>query len=406
MMKKQTFISLVIMIMILALVIINVVIILSTDHINRSKAILEYTITDKGTLREVLLTKGVVIPAAHYSIKYDKTLGSIKEISVKEGDTVLVGDTLIEYNTSHIKNEILSLDQQLEKLSRQFSKAEADISTLEQQLNEPVDVEEKKDIAQNYKNVSSQIDEKKYQIQEIKIQIDDINQKIKHLQLDKESYKITSKMAGTVTKVRPFAQSENDLVVSIESSQPYLIEGKLSEKEMVKVQEGQKVIASASVLPNQKNKGTVKELKMTPIGKPSVEDKESFYPFVLEMNKALLNWHHGYHVNVEIVLEERNGIVIIPDSTIQKKDDKSYVYVIKNGRLEKRIIQLGMKLNHRQEVVKGLDQGERIVSKPSKDLDNKMEIFMPINHFYLKKETMKTFTKDQTIRLVLKGLFQ
>ncbi|MGE7595637.1 efflux RND transporter periplasmic adaptor subunit [Peribacillus frigoritolerans] len=405
-MKKQTFISLVIMIMILTLVIINVVIILSTDHINRSKAILEYTITDKGTLREVLLTKGIVIPAAHYSIKYDKTLGSIKEISVKEGDTVLEGDTLIEYNTSHIKNEILSLDQQLEKLSRQFSKAEADISTLEQQLNENVDVEEKKDIAQNYKNVSSQIDEKKYRIQEIEMQIDEINQKIKHLQLDKENYKITSKMAGTVTKVRPFAQSENDLVVSIESSQPYLIEGKLSEKEMVKVQEGQKVIASALVLPNQKKEGTVKELKMAPIGNPSVEDKESYYPFVLEMNKAVQNWHHGYHMNVEIVLEERNGIIIIPDSTIQKEDDKSYVYVIKNGRLEKRIIQLGMKLNHRQEVAKGLELGERIVSKSSKDLDNKMEIFMPINHFYLKKETMKTFTKDQTIRLVLKGLFQ
>ncbi|MDQ0861135.1 hypothetical protein QFZ72_004614 [Bacillus sp. V2I10] len=28
---------------------------------------------------------------------------------------------------------------------------------------------------------------------------------------------------------------------------------------------------------------------------------------------------------------------------------------------------------------------------------------MPINHLYLKEETMKTFTTEQTIRLVLKG---
>jgi HlyD family secretion protein len=412
MMKKLTLISIVIVS--LALVISNIVIIVSTDHIKRSKAMQEYTISSKGNLRKTLPTKGIVIPSNQYSIQYDKALGSIKEVTVEEGDTISTGDTLIEYNTSHIEDEIFSLESQVERLSSQLSKVESDIATLEQELyepvyaelemNEPVNVEQE-DSAQNDHNVSIQIGEKEYQVQEIESQIDETNQKIGRLQQDKEKYTITSKMDGTVTKVNPYA-SENDLVVTIESNQPYLIEGKLSEKEVVKVQEGQKAIASAIVLPNQKNEGTVKELKMTPIGKPSVDDKESYYPFVLEMNEAVESWHHGYHVSVEVVLEERNGVVIISDSAIEKKADKAYVYVIKNGRLEKRIIHLGMKLNHRQEVVQGLEKGERIVSNVSEDLENKMEIFMPINHHYLEKKTMKTFTKEQTIRLIAKGLLQ
>lgn len=154
MMKKHTLLSLVIMS--IALVITNIVIIVSTDHINRSKAMLEYTITDKGTLRKTLPTKGVVIPSNYYSIQYDKALGSIKEVIVEEGDAILVGDTLFEYNTSHIENEILSLEQQLERLSRQFSKVEANISTLEQELYVPASVEEE-DITQDYKDISSQI---------------------------------------------------------------------------------------------------------------------------------------------------------------------------------------------------------------------------------------------------------
>ncbi|MED4205804.1 efflux RND transporter periplasmic adaptor subunit [Neobacillus mesonae] len=402
-MKKPAFICSIITS--LALVISSVIIIVKTDSIKRSKAMPVYMVTELGDIRETLPTKGVVIPAGHYSIHYDRTLGSVKEVKVEEGAAVSSGDALIEYNTTHIDNEISSLEQQLGRLSSLSSKLESDIADLEQeQLDQSVDLDDQT-IAQNDKIINSQISDKEYQVQDIEMQSDQINEKIKQLKSDKENYVIKSKMDGIVTKVNSFSQSEKDPIVSIESNQPFLIEGKLSENEIIKVQQGQKAIVSAAVLPKQKNEGTVKELKMTPIGKPSVEEKESFYPFILEMAKAVDNWHHGYHVNVDIVLKERNGVVVVPDTVIQKKDAKSYAFVLQNGMLEKRKIQLGMKINHRQEVVNGIKEGERIISKPSEELRDKMGITMPINELYLKKETMKTFTNEQTIRLVLKGLF-
>lgn len=423
-MKKQTLIGIIITIS-LAFIIINISIILSTDHIERSKALNSYSNTENGDLKKLLSTKGVVIPSSNYSIQYDKTLGTINEVKVSEGDAVLAGDILIEYQTGHIDAEIEGLKQQISKLTERLSSAESDLSSLKQQLSEAqfdstpdlFDNEKNNDNSDNENNndnsdnendnneevISNQISDKQDQIEDLNLQMDGINHKITLLQGEKAKYKITSKMDGTVSEINPYPQSENEAVVSINSNQPFLIEGKLSEKQAAKVKVGQKVIASANVLPDQKKEGTIKELKMDPIGVPSVEEKESFYPFRAEMIEADETWHHGYHISLDIVLEERNGVVVIPDSVIQKKAGKTYVYVIKNGRLEKREINLGLEVNNSNEVLQGLTKGERIVSHPSKDLKDKMEIFMPINHRYVEKNTLKTFSNEQRIRLILRG---
>lgn len=418
-MKKQTLIGIIITIS-LAFIIINISIILSTDHIERSKALNSYSNIENGDLKKLLSTKGVVIPSSNYSIKYDKSLGTINEVKVSEGDVILAGDILIEYQTGHIDAEIEGLEQQISRLNARMSSAESDLSSLEQQLSEAqadsspdlFDTEnysidsnnsDNRDNENSEEVISNQIGDKQDQIEDLNLQVDGVNQKITQLHGEKAKYTITSKMDGTVTEINPYPQSENEAVVSINSNQPFLIEGKLSEKQAAKVKEGQKVIASANVLPDQKKEGTVKELKMDPIGVPSVEEKESFYPFRAEMIEADETWHHGYHISLDIVLDERNGVVVIPDSVIQKKAGKTYVYVVKNGRLEKREINLGLEVNNRTEVLQGLAKGERIVSHPSKDIKDKMEIFMPINHRYVEKKTLKTFSSEQRVRLILRG---
>ncbi|TDL82755.1 efflux RND transporter periplasmic adaptor subunit [Peribacillus frigoritolerans] len=415
-MKKQTLIGIITAIS-LVFVIINLTIILSSDRIERSKALHSYSNVENGDLKKLLSTKGVVIPSSNYFIKYNKSLGAINEVLVTEGDAVLAGDILFDYQTGHIDAEIEELEQQISRLTARISSAESELSSLEQQLSDaqfdssadsfdtdPFAADTTKQNDNSEEIISNQIGDKQDQIEDLNLQKDGVNQKIAQLQGEKAKYTVTSKMDGTVTEINPYAQTENDAVVSINSNQPFLIEGKLSEKHAVKVKEGQKVIAAAEVLPELKKEGTVKELKMEPIGVPSVDEKESFYPFKAELIEAAETWHHGYHVNLDIVLEERNGVVVIPDSAIQKKAGKTYVYVIKNGRLEKREINLGLEVNNRNEVLQGVAQGERIVRFPSGNLRDKMEIFMPIHHRYVEEKTLKAFTGEQIIRLLLRGI--
>ncbi|WP_191556077.1 efflux RND transporter periplasmic adaptor subunit [Metabacillus idriensis] len=415
-MKKQTLIGIITTIS-LVFVIINISIILSSDRIERSKALHSYSNVENGDLKKLLSTKGVVIPSSNYSIQYNKSLGAINEVLVSEGDAVLAGDILFDYQTGHIEAEIEELEQQISRLTARISSAESELSSLEQQLsdaqfdstadsfeNDPIDAETTIQNDNSEEIISNQIGDKQDQIEDLNLQEDGVNQRIAQLQGEKAKYTVTSKMDGTVTEINPYAQTENDAVVSIHSNQPFLIEGKLSEKQAVKVKEGQKVIAAAKVLPELKKEGTVKELKMEPIGVPTVDEKETFYPFRAELIEAVETWHHGYHINLDIVLKERNGVVVIPDSAIQKKAGKTFVYVIKNGRLEKREINLGLVVNNRNEVLQGVAQGERIVSFPSGDLRDKMEIFMPIHHRYVEEKTLKAFTGEQIIRLILRGI--
>ncbi|MGG4491042.1 efflux RND transporter periplasmic adaptor subunit [Metabacillus idriensis] len=415
-MKKQTLIGIITAIS-LVFVIINLSIILSSDRIERSKALHSYSNVKNGDLKKLLSTKGVVIPSSTYSIQYNQSLGPINEVLVSEGDAVLADDILFDYQTGHIDAEIEELEQQITRLTARISSAESELSSLEQPLsdaefdstadsfdNDPTDAEAAAQNDNSEEIISNQIGDKQDQIEDLNLQEDGLNQKIAKLQGEKAKYTVTSKMDGTVTEINPYAQTENDSVVSIHSNQPFLIEGKLSEKQAVKVKEGQKIVAAAEVLPETKKEGSVKELIMEPIGVPSVDEKESFYPFKAELIEAAETWHHGYHVNLDIVLDERNGVVVLPDSAIQKKAGKHYVYVIKNGRLEKRTINLGLEVNTRNEVLQGLAQGERIVSFPSGDLKDKMEIFMPIHHQYVEEKTLKTFSGEQIIRLILRGI--
>ncbi|UOK56690.1 HlyD family secretion protein [Bacillus sp. OVS6] len=269
-MKKQTLIGIIITIS-LAFIIINISIILSTDHIERSKALNSYSNIENGDLKKLLSTKGVVIPSSNYSIKYDKSLGTINEVKVSEGDVILAGDILIEYQTGHIDAEIEGLEQQISRLNARMSSAESDLSSLEQQLSEAqadsspdlFDTEnysidsnnsDNRDNENSEEVISNQIGDKQDQIEDLNLQVDGVNQKITQLHGEKAKYTITSKMDGTVTEINPYPQSENEAVVSINSNQPFLIEGKLSEKQAAKVKEGQKVIASANVLPDQKKR--------------------------------------------------------------------------------------------------------------------------------------------------------
>jgi len=67
--------------------------------------------------------------------------------------------------------------------------------------------------------------------------------------------------------------------------------------------------------------------------------------------------------------------IVVNNDAIDKMDDKSVIFVAKNdSTFEKRVVELGMELDGKVEIKKGLNEGEKYVSKGT---------------FYLKSELMK-----------------
>jgi len=68
----------------------------------------------------------------------------------------------------------------------------------------------------------------------------------------------------------------------------------------------------------------------------------------------------GMFLNVELLRDQRNGIVI-PEESLVPEQNRQYVYVVVNGNAQKREVRTGLRRPGSVEIVQGLRVGERIV---------------------------------------------
>ncbi|MBM4234080.1 MAG: efflux RND transporter periplasmic adaptor subunit, partial [Gammaproteobacteria bacterium] len=68
----------------------------------------------------------------------------------------------------------------------------------------------------------------------------------------------------------------------------------------------------------------------------------------------------GMFLNVELLRDQRNGIVI-PEESLVPEQNRQFVYVVVNGNAEKREVRTGLRRPGSVEIIEGLAQGERIV---------------------------------------------
>jgi len=65
--------------------------------------------------------------------------------------------------------------------------------------------------------------------------------------------------------------------------------------------------------------------------------------------------------DVTIKTAQKDGVLTIPGAAIEKKDDKAFVQILKDEKLEKIEIQIGLRGNDDMvEVVSGLTEGAQI----------------------------------------------
>ena len=74
----------------------------------------------------------------------------------------------------------------------------------------------------------------------------------------------------------------------------------------------------------------------------------------------------GYSANANIIIESREGVLTLPESTLEFEEGKSYVYVLTSDeksdeqRFEKRPVEIGLSDGMRVEIVSGVTADERI----------------------------------------------
>jgi len=80
------------------------------------------------------------------------------------------------------------------------------------------------------------------------------------------------------------------------------------------------------------------------------------------------------YARIRLVLEERKDVTIVPDEALAGSGDKTRVYVVNSGKAEAREVRIGLEEGTKNEVLDGLQPGDRIVIRGQQLLGDGMAV--------------------------------
>ncbi|MBA4369977.1 MAG: hypothetical protein C0418_00145 [Coriobacteriaceae bacterium] len=98
------------------------------------------------------------------------------------------------------------------------------------------------------------------------------------------------------------------------------------------------------------------------------------FPVYLDLADVAKELLIGMKGDVEIQVEAVKATLSVPIEAIFDEDDKQFVYVVKDGAVEKREVETGVMTDTRAQVVKGVKAGEQIALSGSVELKDGMQV--------------------------------
>jgi RND family efflux transporter MFP subunit len=147
-----------------------------------------------------------------------------------------------------------------------------------------------------------------------------------------------------------------------------ILDIRLSEFDVVKVQPGQKVDVYVDAAGSQPVEGVVEWVS------PSTDPRSQAYGVRVKIDNSPGKLRPGMFARAGLVLDKKENVVVVPKRAIVRQGDQAYVFVIKGGSVERREVQVGMDDGERIEVISGLNSGEQVVVKGQAYLKEGQEV--------------------------------
>ncbi|HYE81998.1 MAG TPA: HlyD family efflux transporter periplasmic adaptor subunit [Clostridia bacterium] len=94
----------------------------------------------------------------------------------------------------------------------------------------------------------------------------------------------------------------------------------------------------------------------------------------IEPLKLLDQLKHGYETDVRIITERKNGVAVVPLSSVFDYKDNNCVFVVVDGKAVLRAVEKGIEDEESVEIIDGLKEGELVLSEPDISIKEGMKI--------------------------------
>ena len=159
---------------------------------------------------------------------------------------------------------------------------------------------------------------------------------------------------------------EGTVLFTMAAMSDLLFRGTVDEIDVGKLEEGMPAAIKIGALPDAKVEGIVYSISL----KARTEDNATVFPIEITLTEAHgVKLRAGYSANADIIIERRSDVLVIPERVVRFEDDVARVTVLQpDGTTAEREIQTGLSDAILVEVTEGLEEGEKLVEPPPREI--------------------------------------
>ncbi len=135
------------------------------------------------------------------------------------------------------------------------------------------------------------------------------------------------------------------------------VQAYVDENDIGKVKVGQESIFSVASHPGEEFKGTVTSIYPS----ATIQDNVVYYITTVSVDNSDGKLRPDMTANVIIFLDQRKGVLTVPNRAVQREGSRKFVYLMENGSMERSYVNTGWKDNSYTEILDGLREGNVVV---------------------------------------------
>ncbi|HEQ2745318.1 TPA: efflux RND transporter periplasmic adaptor subunit [Streptococcus pyogenes] len=376
------------------------------SSVNKVKALTIKEAMEQG--KDISLTLAGEVTANNSSkVKIDSSKGEVKDVFVKKGDVVKVGQPLFSYETSQrLTAQSSEFDVQTKANQLQVAKTNAalkwetynrkvnEINTLKSRYNTAPDESLLEQIRSAEDSVSQALSDAKTADSDVKtaqIELDKANATATMEKGKLEYDTVKSDTAGTIVSLntdlpnQSKSKKENETFMEIIDKSKMLVKGNISEFDRDKLKIGQKVEVIDRKDNSKKWTG-----KVTQVGNLKAEEKgqgqgqggndqqdnpnQAKFPYVIELDQSDKQPLIGSHTYVNVLNNvPEAGKIVLKETFTMAENGKTYVWKVDKNKVKKQEVKTKSFSKGYIEVTSGLTMQDKI-AQPLPGMKDGMEV--------------------------------
>ena len=271
------------------------------------------------------------------------TSGKVVWVGVKKGDQVFKGQALVSLDTTELQASFRQAEQD-------FIAAKAEVEKVYDETGRKTD----ESFSEKVKRTAAEAKQNK------------AYDSMKKIEKQMQDATLFSPISGVVTGIL-IKQGENVGItetIEIVNLLDFSFVARIDETDFAKVSIGQKAKITLDAYPRSSFEGKVSFISSIT---EETESGGSAIRVEIKFRSDKYNLIDGLVGEAEFVESEIKDAVVVPRKSLIKEGRQNFIYVVKDGKREKRRVAIGAQSEREIEIVSGISEGETIIVSESLD---------------------------------------